>query len=47
MDRLVVLVVLHDLNLAIRWADRGVMLDKGRLAAARVPGEAVTPPAAM
>ncbi|HDN9015226.1 heme ABC transporter ATP-binding protein [Aeromonas salmonicida] len=38
-----VLVVLHDLNLAARYADRLVMLDKGRLMADGTPAEVLTP----
>ncbi|ALK10891.1 ABC transporter ATP-binding protein [Blastochloris viridis] len=38
-----VIVVLHDLNLAARWADRVVVLDHGRVAAVGTPVEALTP----
>lgn len=37
-----VLVVLHDLNLAARWAERVVVLDHGRVAALGTPAEALT-----
>ncbi|MDC7785733.1 ABC transporter ATP-binding protein [Rhodoplanes sp. TEM] len=37
-----VLVVLHDLNLAARWAERVVVLDHGRVAAIGTPAEALT-----
>lgn len=36
-----VLVALHDLHAARRWADRAVVLDRGRIAAQGVPGEAL------
>lgn len=38
-----VLVVLHDLNLAARYADRLVMLEQGRLMADGSPSEVLTP----
>ena len=38
-----VLVVLHDLNLATRYADRLVMLEQGRLMADGSPAEVLTP----
>ena len=37
-----VLVVLHDLNLAARYADRLVMLEQGRLMADGNAGEVLT-----
>lgn len=40
--RLTVIVVLHDLNLACRWADRIAVLSDGRLVAFGLPREAVT-----
>jgi iron complex transport system ATP-binding protein len=39
----IVVMVLHDLNLAARWADFVVVLDHGRCAAAAAPAEALTP----
>ncbi|CAO3383011.1 ABC transporter ATP-binding protein [Azospirillum argentinense] len=39
----IVLAVLHDLNLALRWADRIVLLSGGALVSAGRPEEAVTP----
>lgn len=39
----IVVVVLHDLNLAARWADRLVVLDKGRRHAEGPSGETLTP----
>lgn len=41
-DGMVVMVVLHDLNLALGWAASVVLLAEGRLAAAGVPQEAIT-----
>lgn len=38
-----VVVVLHDLALAARWADRILVLDHGRLVSAGTPAEAITP----
>ena len=38
-----VLVVLHDLNLAARYADRLVMLEQGRVMADGTPREVLTP----
>ena len=38
-----VLVVLHDLNLAARYADRLLMLERGRLMADGPPAEVLTP----
>ncbi|WP_310596636.1 heme ABC transporter ATP-binding protein [Aeromonas aquatica] len=38
-----VLVVLHDLNLAARYADRLVMLEQGKLMADGTPAEVLTP----
>ncbi|EKP0259680.1 heme ABC transporter ATP-binding protein [Aeromonas sobria] len=38
-----VLVVLHDLNLAARYADRLVMLERGKLMADGTPAEVLTP----
>ena len=42
-ENLIVLAVLHDLNLALRWADMVVVLKDGTLAAAGPPEEALTP----
>lgn len=41
-DGRVVIIVLHDLNLALRWADRVVVMDKGKIASAGKPTEAIT-----
>lgn len=38
-----VLVSLHDLGLAVRWCDRVVLLDRGRVAADGPPLEVLTP----
>lgn len=38
-----VLIVLHDLALAARWADRVLVLDGGHLRGAGPPAEAITP----
>ena len=40
----IVVVILHDLNLAIRWADRVVILRDGALAGEGIPVETVTAP---
>lgn len=37
------IVVLHDLNLAARYCDRLVLLDRGRVAATGTPGDVLTP----
>lgn len=42
-DGVAVLVVLHDWNLALRVADRLVVLDAGRIAAAGAPDDVVSP----
>lgn len=42
-ERLAVIVVLHDLNLALRYADRAVLLDRGHLMAQGHPCEVLTP----
>ncbi|MFJ3462771.1 ABC transporter ATP-binding protein [Achromobacter spanius] len=39
----IVVAVLHDLNLAARWADRVVVLKAGALCASGTPREALTP----
>jgi heme transport system ATP-binding protein len=41
---LVIVGVVHDLNLAARFADRLVLIDEGRVAAAGSPEEVLTPP---
>lgn len=40
---IITVVVLHDIGLACRWADRVVVLSRGEIAAAGSPAEAVTP----
>jgi iron complex transport system ATP-binding protein len=44
-DGMIVLAVLHDLNLALRWADTVVLLADGGLVAAGAPETALTPQA--
>ena len=39
----IVVVVLHDLNLAVRWAGHVVVLDQGRVVAVGPPGDAISP----
>ncbi len=41
-DGMIVMVVLHDLNLALAWADTVVLLVDGKIAAAGPPEEAIT-----
>jgi iron complex transport system ATP-binding protein len=40
---IITIVVLHDISLACRWADRVVVLSRGEIAAVGSPSEAVTP----
>ncbi|MCF3639300.1 ABC transporter ATP-binding protein [Rhizobium sp. TRM95111] len=42
-DGMIVMVVLHDLNLTLTWADAAVLLSDGELAAAGTPYQAITP----
>ncbi len=42
-ENMIVLAVLHDLNLALRWADLVVLLKDGAMVSAGPPEEAVTP----
>ena len=42
-DGRIVVMVLHDLNLALRWADRVIVMDKGTMASQGTPTEAITP----
>ena len=39
----IVVVVLHDLGLAARWADQIMVLERGRLNAAGTPEQTLTP----
>ncbi len=39
----IVIVVAHDLNMAVRWADRVVVLRDGQVIASGTPAEALTP----
>lgn len=39
----IVIIVLHDLNLALRWADKVIIIDKGQVVSFGVPKEAITP----
>ncbi|CBS91134.1 ABC transporter ATP-binding protein [Azospirillum lipoferum] len=41
-EGMIVLAVLHDLNLALRWVDMVVLLSEGALAAAGTPEDAIT-----
>lgn len=43
-DGRIVVMVLHDLNLALRWADRVILLHQGRLVSHGLPIEAITSP---
>jgi len=40
---LISLIVLHDLNAALQHADRAIMIQGGRLYAAGVPADVITP----
>ncbi|MEC3880528.1 ABC transporter ATP-binding protein [Parapedobacter sp. 10938] len=42
-DGRIVIMVLHDLNLAMRWADRVVVMHQGKLVSQGSPTEAITP----
>ncbi|WP_262249936.1 ABC transporter ATP-binding protein [Parapedobacter soli] len=42
-DGRIVVMVLHDLNLAMRWADRVIVMHRGELASDGTPIEAITP----
>ncbi len=42
-DGRIVVMVLHDLNLAMRWADRVVVMHHGELMSQGAPTEAITP----
>ncbi|HLW50738.1 MAG TPA: ABC transporter ATP-binding protein [Sphingobacteriaceae bacterium] len=42
MDGRIVIIVLHDLNLALRWADRVIVMDKGKIAGYGNPTESIT-----
>lgn len=42
MDGRIVIIVLHDLNLALRWADRVIVMDKGKIAGCGSPTESLT-----
>lgn len=39
----IVVVVLHDLNLAMRWADQIVVMQKGKITSSGTPANAITP----
>jgi iron complex transport system ATP-binding protein len=40
---MIVIVVLHDLTLACRWADRIVLMSDGAVVTSGAPQEAITP----
>ncbi|WP_353125091.1 ABC transporter ATP-binding protein [Parapedobacter pyrenivorans] len=42
-DGRIVIMVLHDLNLALRWADRVIVMNQGAVASQGHPTEAITP----
>ncbi len=39
----IVVIVLHDLNLALRWSDKVVIMNKGNVVSCGTPQEAITP----
>lgn len=41
-DGRIVVIVLHDLNLALRWADQVIVMDRGKIAGSGSPTEAIT-----
>lgn len=41
-DGRIVIMVLHDLNLALRWADQVIVMDRGNIAGFGKPPEAIT-----
>ena len=42
MDGRIVVIVLHDLNLALRWADRVIVMDQGQVAGYGRPTQSIT-----
>lgn len=42
MEGRIVVIVLHDLNLALRWADQVIVMDKGKIAGYGRPTESIT-----
>lgn len=42
-DGRIVVIVLHDLNLALRWADQAIVMDKGLIVSHGHPTAAITP----
>lgn len=42
MDGRIVIIVLHDLNLALRWADRVIVMNKGKIAGSGKPTDSIT-----
>ncbi len=41
-DGKIVILVLHDLNLALRWADQVIVMNRGQIAGAGTPSDAIT-----